>query len=383
MTERPQVGLLTVARAWGRIGVTGFGGPPSHIALLRGLCVEREGWLSPTEFEDAIAGANLLPGPASTQLAIYTAWRVAGVGGAVVGGLAFICPGLVAIIALAAFLLRGHPPHGVLGAASGAAAAVPAVALAAAWRLTPSSWERAARWTGARARWVAYAAIGCCSVVVAGSYLVLAIAACGIVELELRHWRRSGAAPAAALAAHAAVGGLAALSWVALKVGALSFGGGFVIVPLMQHDAVTVFHWMTAQQFSYAVALGQLTPGPVVQTVAVVGYAAGGLKGALLAAAVAFAPSFVFVLAIGRRFDALRENDPAQRFLTGAGACAIGAIAGSAVILGTALTQWWQVGVVALALAWLFAKRGSIVWCLLGAAGFGAIAVLAGAPLGR
>jgi chromate transporter len=381
VTERAR--LPTVAREWGRIGVTGFGGPPTHIALLRALCVDREEWLTAEGFEDAVAATNLLPGPASTQLSIYCAWRVAGVPGAVVGGLAFICPGLVVIIALAAFLLRGHPAHWVLGAASGAAAAVPAVALAAAWRLIPSSWQRAGRWTGARTRWFAYVAIGIGAVVVAGSYLVVAIAVCGLVELELRHRRRSGAAPAAVLAAHAGAGGLLALVWVALKVGALSFGGGFVIVPLMQHDAVSVFHWMTLQQFSYAVALGQLTPGPVVQTVAVVGYAAGGIGGAVLAAAVAFLPSFAFVLTLGRRFDSLRTNEPAQRFLTGAGGCAIGAIAGSAVLLGSALTQWWQVGVVAVALGWLFVVRGSIVWCLLGAAALGAIAVLAGAPIGR
>ena len=91
-------------------------------------------------------------------------------------------------------------------------------------------------------------------------------------------------------------GGLAALAWVAFKVGALSYGGGFVIIPLMQHDAVEHYHWMTDGQFLNAVALGQITPGPVVHTVAVVGYAAAGIGGGLLAAAVAFAPSFSFIL---------------------------------------------------------------------------------------
>ena len=121
--------------------------------------------------------------------------------------------------------------------------------------------------------------------------------------------------------------------WVALKVGALSYGGGFVIVPLMQHDAVTTYHWMTGAQFLNAVALGQVTPGPVVQTVAVVGYAAGGVGGGLLAAFVAFTPSFLFVL-VGGRFHQIRANRVVEAFLTGAGPAVIGAIAGSAISFG-------------------------------------------------
>src|SRR4029453_14223210 len=103
---------------------------------------------------------------------------------------------------------------------------------------------------------------------------------------------------------------------VALKVGALSYGGGFVIIPLMQSDAVDRYHWLTGSQFLYAVALGQITPGPVVHTVAVVGYAAAGLVGGLLAAVVAFAPSFVFVLAGAPAFDRLRGGGPARAVLT-------------------------------------------------------------------
>ena len=113
----------------------------------------------------------------------------------------------------------------------------------------------------------------------------------------------------------------------------------------MQHDAVHTYHWMTSSQFLTAVALGQITPGPVVQTVAVVGYAAGGVGGGLLAALCAFSPSFVFVLAGGPHFDQIRSNRRVQAFLTGAGASAIGAIAGSAVPLGLAFAHLWQVGI--------------------------------------
>jgi chromate transporter len=172
------------------------------------------------------------------------------------------------------------------------------------------------------------------------------------------------------------------VAWVAFKVGALSFGGGFVIIPLMQHDAVHTYHWMTAAQFLDAVALGQVTPGPVVQTVAVVGYAAHGVGGGLLASAVAFTPSFVFVLAGGRYFDRLRANGRVQAFLTGAGPAAIGAIAGAAIPLGLALGHLWQAGLLALAALWLIGLRRGVVSGIVGAAALGVLAFLAGAPVG-
>src|SRR5690242_21649281 len=134
--------LPVILREWGRIGCVGFGGPPTHIKLLRDLCVERRQWLDAQEFEDAIAACNLLPGPASTQLAIFCAWRLRGRPGALVGGAAFIVPGLIVILALAALFLSTAPPRWALGAGAGAGAAVPAVAVQAGASLTGASWQR-------------------------------------------------------------------------------------------------------------------------------------------------------------------------------------------------------------------------------------------------
>ena len=106
----PRVSLVTIAREWGRIGCIGFGGPPAHIALLRALCVDRRQWLSAAEFEDGIAATSILPGPASTQLAIFCAWRLRGPAGALVGGFCFIVPGLIVILALSALFLAARPP---------------------------------------------------------------------------------------------------------------------------------------------------------------------------------------------------------------------------------------------------------------------------------
>jgi chromate transporter len=236
-------------------------------------------------------------------------------------------------------------------------------------------------------RWLTYALLGGVAAATIGPYLVLVLVCCGLAEIVMRQTRpslpRSARAIVPVVFGHPlAIGGIGALVWVAFKVGALSYGGGFVIVPLMQHDAVTTYHFMTAAQFLNAVALGQVTPGPVVQTVAVVGYAAGGLGGGLLAASVAFAPSFLFVLLGGPRFDQIRANSSVQSFLTGAGPAVIGAIAGSAIPLGLSLQQVWQVPVLAGALFWLFAARRGVVSALLMAGMVGIVLGLAGLPLG-
>jgi chromate transporter len=371
------VGLTTVLREWGRIGCIGFGGPPTHIKLLRELCVDRKQWLAPVEFEDAVATCNLLPGPASTQLAIFCAWRVRGRPGAAVGGAAFILPGLIVILGLAALFLATAAPRWVLGAGAGAGAAVAAVAVHAAAGLLPASWRRAHH-RAHRLRWAAYLAAGIIAAATIGPWLVLVLLACGLVESGSRHQRAPGRPKAALPIPVIATGAittstLTSLMWVALKVGALSYGGGFVIIPLMQADAVTHHHWMTGAQFLNAVALGQITPGPVVQTVAVVGYAAAGLPGGILAAVVAFTPSFAFILLGAQHFDRLRGNQHVRAFLDGAGPAAIGAIAGSAITLARELTHAWQYPVLAAAAILLLALGRGVVPTLLAAGLAGAL----------
>ena len=390
--------LLTILREWGRIGCVGFGGPPAHIALLRELCVTRRRWLGAEQFEDAIAATNLLPGPGSTQLAIFCAWRLRGFPGALLGGAGFVLPGLLAILGLAVLFFASAPPEWVLGAGAGAGAAVAAVALRAGAGLVPSSWERARE--SHPGRWVAYAVAGGVATVLLGPWLVLVLLACGALEVLLRRRQAAGGGPAGTplgawasfplllalrpsrLFLLAATGaGIGALAWTAFKVGALSYGGGFVIVPLMQADAVDRYHWMTDAQFLNAVALGQVTPGPVTHTVAVVGYAAAGVGGALLAAAVAFAPSFSFVLLGAERFDRLRSDRRARAFLDGAGPAAIGAILGSAIPLALALEEPWQLAVLAAAAVALLLARRGVVTTLLAAALIGVAIALTGGPL--
>ena len=328
------VPLRTVGREWGRIGVLGFGGPPAHVALLRDLTVPR--WIDESEFADAFATCSLLPGPASTQMAIYTAQRVAGRRGALVGGLAFIVPGLIATLLIALVAFGSAPPAGVQAFGAGAAAAVVAVVVQAGFRLISiKSW-----------RAPVYVVAGALGAALAGPAVVAILLVCGAAELAFR----GRAAPLVAWPA---------LLWLALKVGALSYGGGYVIIPLMQHDASG---WMSDQQFANAVAYGQLTPGPVLHTVALVGYAARGMPGALLATAVAFAPSFVIVMLAAPHFDRLRTG-AARTFLDGAGPAAAGAILGAAFPLFVALDHAWQY--VVLAGAALALTRVSPLWVLV------------------
>lgn len=376
--------LAEIAREWGRIGCIGFGGPPAHIALFRVLCVTQREWLTEEQFERAIAATNLLPGPASTQLAIYCAWRLRGPQGALIGGLGFILPGLVLILALSVLFLAGSPPAWIRGAGMGAGAAVAPVAIRAGLGVAVPIWRRAA--DSERSRVLGYALAGGIAAATAGPWLVLLLLACGAIELA---WRRGLAREGAGLHAWPLLavvsdpGGTGALVWTALKVGALAFGGGFVIIPLMQADAVSTYHWMTHAQFLNAVALGQVTPGPITQTVAAVGYAAGGVPSALLAAFVAFVPSFSFILFGAARFERLLVNERAIAFLAGAAPAAAGAIIGSAIPLAAAPSETWQYVVLVAAAVALLALRRSVVMTLLAAGMAGAIAGLLGAPLPR
>ncbi len=399
-----ETSFADIIREWGRIGCIGFGGPPAHIALFRQLCVQRREWLTDAEFERAIAATNLLPGPASTQLAIYCAWRLRGPRGALLGGLCFILPGLIVMLALSALFLSGSPPRWLRGAGMGAGAAVAAVAVRAGLGVATPIWQRAAR--SRREQVLAYALAGGVTAAFAGRWLVLVLLACGAIELlrrrlggrvaGLHSWLlptwlglarsggRSFGRPLGAwplLTATADPGGTGALVWTAFKVGALAFGGGFVIVPLMESDAVGTYHWMTHAQFLNAVALGQVTPGPLTQTVAAVGYSAAGLPGGLLAALVAFVPSFSFILFGAARFERLLVNERVLAFLAGAAPAAAGAIIGAALPLARALGESWQYVVLVAAAIALLVLRRAIVPTLLLAGAAGLVAALLGAPI--
>src|SRR5437764_6933879 len=183
---RKQASLAVVAREWTRIGVIGFGGPPAHILLLRQLVVERRCWMDPRAFEDAIAACNLLPGPASTQLAIFCAYRVAGPLGAVVGGLGFILPAVVMIVALSVLFLAKSPPLWVRGAGAGAGAAIAAVAARAGLDLLRPSYRRCPPEPARASRLSLHSFLRGVAAALIGRRLVLRLGTCGLLVLVFR-----------------------------------------------------------------------------------------------------------------------------------------------------------------------------------------------------
>ena len=378
------VSLRTIAREWLRIGMTGFGGPPVHIAMLRELCVERRGVVRRAGVRArAWRWRTCCPGQASTQVSIYCAWLLAGARrGRSIGAAGFILPGLALIIALAAVF------HGVLPAAPaalaaglGAAAAVPAVAVRTGLDLAPAGWCGASAAADRHTDLWLYLAAGAAAAATLGPYLVLVLLACGAVELALT----APALPRGPLALLAVVpaasGGAAALAWTALKVGWALVRWRLRDRPADAKRRVNVHHWLTQQQFVNAVALGQVTPGPVLQTVAVVGYGEGGVGGALLAAAVAFTPSIAFVLGLAPQVERLVANRRVAAFISGAAPADGRRDPRRAVPLARALTQDWQFALLTLAaVALLVARRRSLPALLACAAG-GVAVVAAGAPL--
>ena len=267
-------------RQWARLGALSFGGPPAQVALLRELTVEQRRWIDAASSRTPTRRPSSSPAPARPSSAIYCAHRLAGLAGAIAGGLAFILPGLLIILAISAVALSESPPTWVEGIGAGAAAAVVAVvvrvgidfaraSLAGRHGGSPRT-DRAlpARRSGRRDLSPVPASSSCCSPA-GSSSLPGGAARARRCTLGPRRSSLLGATGAAALPA---------LAWTAFKVGALSYGGGFVIIPLMQADAVDTYGWMTQGEFADAVAFGQLTPGPVVQTVAMVGWAAAGCQ---------------------------------------------------------------------------------------------------------
>ena len=382
------VSLGTIGKEWLRLGCIGFGGPPTHIALLRRLCVEERQWIEAKEFEDAIATTNLLPGPASTQLAIYCAWRLRGAVGAVLGGLCFIVPGLVLILALSAVFLASHPPDWILGAAAGAGAAVPAVALHAAWGLVPASWNRIGTERGSagplgRLRRAAEVSPRPLS----GPTWCLCWSPAGVTEIMIRRRGRPSSAGSAKAFIPAARPPRGDGRW--------SRGSGLGGVqgrrPLLRRwvrhrpvDAARRRHDLPLDDRRTVPQRRRPRsdhPGPGRAN-----RSRGRLRGRrsrrwTVGGADRLQPHrSSSSLVGGRHFDRIRANKAVESFLTGAGPAVIGAIAGSAIPLGLAFGHLWQIPVLTGGLLWLFVARRGVVGALLVAGAIGVVVALSGVP---
>jgi chromate transporter len=332
MPDRPRGALREVALLFLRLGATAFGGPAAHIAVLEDEAVRRRRWLSREEFLDLLGATNLIPGPNSTEMAIHLGLRRAGGAGLVVAGAAFIVPAASMTLLLAwAYVRFGTRPEaaGLLYGVKPVAIAIIAQAL---WGLGRTA-ARTGFLGGVTAVAVAASALG-----VDELALLLAAGLAAVAEQQARAGRQRGlpalatlGAPAASLAAPF---GLPALFLFFLKVGAVLFGSGYVLLAFLRSDLVERFHWLTESQLLDAVAAGQVTPGPVFSTATFVGYVLGGLPGAALATLGIFLPAFAFVAASGPLVPRLRRSPAAGAFLDGVNAGA----------LALMMTVTWQLG---------------------------------------
>ena len=364
---RAQSHLGALVRLFLRLGFAGFGGPLVHIAIMETEVVERRRWLSKQEFLDGLALCQMLPGPASTQLGVLICHARGGLCGALIGGAAFILPGFCVMLAFTLLYERwGALP--VLGPVfAGIAPAVVAVILFSAWRLGRSAVTRADM------------ALLCAAGFVLTAWLrfdtALTLIVCGAAAAAIRRLAAGGAtARAWAMPAlvTAAPEVYARLAWLWIKMGALVYGGGYVIIPVVRGEAVQRFGWMSDRVFLDGLALGQMTPGPIVNLSVFVGYQAGGLLGSIVAALGVFAPAFAVVLVAVRLMNRFKHLSWMKNFLGGVNASVVGAIAAATIPLArSAVVSPFTaiVGLVSAGILWRF--RVDTVWLVLGAGAAG------------
>ncbi len=370
---RVRVPLRTVAGVFLRLGATSFGGPAAHIALMEDECVRRRGWLTPAEFLDLVGATNLIPGPNSTEVATHVGHRVAGWPGLAVAGVCFILPATLMVGALAwAYVAYGHLPPAA-GVLSGVKPVVIAVVAQALWRL-----GRSAIRTPLLAAVAAVAAV----LVAVGVHELAVLFGVGLAVPVFRGlFRRSRAdAPASlallatpalpvGVAAGAAPFGLWPLFWVFVKVGSVLFGSGYVLLAFLRADLVERRGWLSEQQLLDAVAVGQVTPGPVFTTATFIGYLLAGPGGAAVATAGIFLPAFVFVALSVPLLPRLRRSKVAGAFLDGVNAASLALMAVVTVQLGrAALVDGLAVALAVVSAVLLFRFRVNAMWLVLGGA---------------
>lgn len=316
--------MREVARLFLKLGLVAFGGPAAHVALMRQEVVERRRWLSADQFSRVFAACNLIPGPSSTELAIFLGYRRAGAWALVVAGLLFIAPAMLLMLLLAWAYTRFGSDRLPVGALSGVRPVIVGIVVWAVGDLALRLVQRRRRLALGLLAGVALLLGVSPFVLILGSGLLAALG------------RRMLVAPAVAGVALAGLGRLPALFLTFLKIGAVSFGSGYVLLPFLRADFVQGLHWLSDRQLLDAVALGQATPGPVFTTATFLGYLFAGVPGALLATLAIFLPGFVLVPFLDRLLALVAARPALQAFVDGANAAAVGLIAATALLLARA-----------------------------------------------
>jgi chromate transporter len=369
--------LGELARLFGRLGFTAFGGPAAHIAMMEDEVVRRRGWMTRERLLDLIGAANLIPGPTSTELAIHIGHDRAGWPGLIVAGACFILPAVAIVLAIAWAYVRFGALPAVGGVLYGVKPVIIAVVVQALWGLGRSAVKSV--WLGAvglAALVASLAGADELAVLVAGGLVVaLGRAAVRRTTPPAASWAPlslAGAATGTATGAATAVG-LGPLFWVFLKIGAVLFGSGYVLLAFLRSDLVERLHWLTESQLLDAVAVGQVTPGPVFTTATFVGYVIGGGGGAAVATLGIFLPAFVFVAISGPLVSRIRKSPSAGAVLDGVNVASLALMAAVALALGrAAIVDVPTAAIAGAGAVALIRYRLNSAWLVLGGAVVGA-----------
>lgn len=376
---RPRLGsLVELAVVFLRLGTTAFGGPAAHIAMMRTEFVDRRQWLAETEFLDLVGASNLIPGPGSTEVAIFIGLRRAGWVGLLLAGVCFIVPAALIVSGIAwAYVRFGHLPQ-MKGIVYGIKPVIIAVIAQALWTLAR---------TALKTRWLAVVGLAALVMCVVGVPPLALLFGAGAL-VGMRGWlrdepRRSGRP----LLALAGVGSMLALlplaltavqptagpivSWPPLfvvfaKIGSVVFGSGYVLLAFLRTDLVVRLHWLTSAQLLDAVAVGQFTPGPVFTTATFIGYVLLGPLGALAATLGIFLPAFLFVAVSGPLVPRIRQSPTTAAFLDGVNVASLALMAFVTWQLArTALVDGLTVALAVMAGIALWRWRVNSAWLVL------------------
>ncbi len=342
--------ISEVASYFLRLGLLGFGGPVALVGQMERELVSERGWLTKEQMREAIAICQSLPGPLAIQVGIYIGYLRAGFWGAWAGGWTFIFPNFVIVAALGALYVRLGDLPPVTAIFYGVSPAVIALILHSCYRLAKLGMEDWPQW--------AIAAVCLVVTVVLQAEVALLFIGAGILGiLYYGHFARRPpvaglnllAAPALAqLAPVATSSTLGKLLLFFLKAGSLTFGSGLVIVPFLEQGLVKQYGWLDQRQFLIAVAVGMISPGPVVITATFVGFLVAGFWGSLVSTVGIFFPSFILVLVAAPLLARYRGNANVQGFVKGAYAAAIGTILGASILLGRIAIGDWLTALVGL-----------------------------------
>ena len=352
--------LREVALAFLKLGVIGFGGPAAHIALMRREFVEERHWLDEDRFLELFGGANLIPGPASTELGMMLGYLRAGWAGLLVAGACFIAPAMTIVLILASVYVRYGSVPATGWVLSGVAPVMIAVIADALWQL------------GRRAlKTLPLAAVGIVVLVLylLGVYPIVLLFGGALVVMLGRQAGKLRGHAMFLLPVGAATVPLRSIFLEFLKLGAIVYGSGYVLLAFLRGDVVQHLHWLSDGHLVDAVAIGQVTPGPVFTTATFIGYLLAGVPGGITATVAIFLPSFVFAGVVYSLLPRLRRSAWAAAFLDGVTVCGLGLMAGVSIQLGRVAITGVLTAALALA-AFVILRRyqPNSAWLVLGGA---------------